>query len=190
MRKIIVSEMISIDGFFAGPNGEIDWHNVDEEFNSIAIDLLKKVDTVLLGRVTYDLFVNFWPSALTDPRTSKNNLTIAKRLNDATKIVFSRSMSGAKWNNTVVMKDLSSGEIARLKNSTGKDIVVYGSGIIVSELSRAGLIDELRLFVNPVVLGAGKLLLTDQGGRLHLKLLRTKTFRNGNVMLSYEPERK
>src|SRR5574337_250283 len=100
MRKIIVSEMMTVDGFFAGPNGEIDWHVVDDEFNAYAIDLLKQVDTILFGGTTYDLFVNYWPKAAEDPLTFGDNLEIANRINAAKKIVFSKTLQTVTWKNS------------------------------------------------------------------------------------------
>ncbi len=187
MRKIIVSEMVSLDGFFAGPKGEIDWHVVDEEFNEYAISLLKKVDTILFGRITYQMFESYWPAAAKDPLTSKSDREIARLINEAAKIVFSRTLEKVGWQNVEQYKELIPEEVAQLKRQPGKDMVIYGSGTIVSALTQAGLIDEYRFFVAPVVLGSGKSLFTGLQDKLHLKLLKTKRFDSGNVLLHYHP---
>ncbi len=187
MRKVIVSEMVTLDGFFAGPNGEIDWHIVDEEFNQYAIDLLNTVDTILFGRVTYHLFESYWPVAATNPSTSKSDLKIAHKINNMTKIVFSKALEKVEWKNARLVKEVIPEEIAKMKQQPGKDMVIFGSGSIVSTFTQLGLIDEYRIIVNPVVLGNGKPLFKDIKDRISLKLLKTKMFSSGNVLLVYQP---
>ncbi len=187
MRKIIVSEMVSVDGFFAGEDGNINWHVVDEEFNQYAINLLNTVDTILFGRVTYDIFENYWPAAAKDPKTGKSDLEIADKINDAVKIVFSKTLKKVGWNNVHLMEEVTPEEINKLKQQTGKDIVVYGSGTIVQKLTELGLVDEYRFFVAPVVLGKGKALLKNLKDNLKLKLVKTGSFGSGVVVLCYQP---
>lgn len=189
MRKIIVSEMVSVDGFFAGPNGEIDWHVVDEEFNQYAIDLLNTLDTILFGRVTYQLFESYWPVAAKDPATSKNDLIIANKINAINKVVFSKTLEKVGWNNVKLVREVIRDDILKMKQQPGKNMVIYGSGSIVSEFAKLGLIDEYRFFVAPVVLGEGKSLFKGLKDKLKLKLIETRRFTNGNVLLRYEPER-
>ena len=186
MRKVIVANLVSLDGFFAGPNGEIDWHNVDEEFNEYAIDLLSSVDALLFGRVTYELMASYWPT----PAATENDPIVAGKMNSLPKVVFSRTLEKVEWKNTRLVKGNLAEEISKMKQQPGKDIVIFGSGSIVSALTQLGLIDEYRIMVNPVVLGNGKPLFKGMNDRLNLKLLRTKMFRSGNVMLCYEPARK
>ncbi|MCZ7395546.1 MAG: dihydrofolate reductase family protein, partial [Candidatus Methanoperedens sp.] len=181
MRKVIVSMMVSLDGFFAGPSGEIDWHIVDEEFNQYAIDLLNTVDTILFGRVTYQLFESYWPAAATNLSTSKSDLEISHKINNITKIVFSKTLEKVEWKNARLVKEVIQEEIAKMKQQPGKDMVIFGSGSIVSTFTQLGLIDEYRIIVNPVVLGHGKPLFKDIKDRINLKLLKTKTFSSGNV---------
>ncbi len=185
MKRVIVSMMVSLDGFFAGPNGEIDWHVVDEEFNQYAIELLNTVDTILFGRVTYQLFESYWPAAATNPPTSKSDLAIAHKINNITKIVFSNTLEKVVWKNTRLVKEVIPEEIMKMKQQPGKGMVIFGSGSIVSTFTQLGLIDEYRIIVNPVVLGDGKPLFKDIKGRINLKLLKTKTFSSGNVLLVY-----
>lgn len=184
MRKIIVSEMVSVDGFFARSNGEIDWHVVDEEFNQYAINLLNTLDTILFGRVTYELFESYWPIAAKDPATSKSDLEIANKINNIHKIVFSKTLEKVGWNNVKLMKEVIPEEIRKLKQQPGKNMVIYGSGSIVSEFAKYELIDEYRLFVAPVTLGKGKPLFKED---YKLKLIESKQFGNGNVLLRYKP---
>ncbi|WXG42347.1 MAG: dihydrofolate reductase family protein [Candidatus Freyarchaeum deiterrae] len=187
MRKIIASEMVSLDGYFEGPNREIDWHNVDEEFNQYAISILNTVDTILFGRVTYQLFESYWPAAATNPSTSKSDLEIAHQINNKTKIVFSKTLEKVEWKNAKLVKEVIPEEIAKMKQQPGKDMVIYGSGSIVSTFTQLGLIDEYLIIVNPVILGDGKPLFKDVKDRINLKLLKTKTFNSGNVLLVYKP---
>ncbi len=188
-RKIIVSEMVTLDGFFAGPNGEIDWHIVDEEFNQYAIDLLNTVDTILFGRKTYQLFEGYWPARY-KPLTSKSDLEIAHDINNITKIVFSSTLESVEWKNARLLKEIIPEEIVKMKQQPGKNMVVYGSGSIVSALMNLGLIDEYRIIVNPVILGNGKPLFKGLKDKLNLRLLETKTFGSGNVLLCYRPAKK
>jgi len=187
MRKIILSEMVSLDGFFAGPEDDISWHRVDEEFNQYAIELLNSVDTILFGRLTYQLFENYWPAAALNPSTSKSDLEIAHKINDMIKIVFSRTLQKVQWKNSILIKEIVPHEVQKLKKQHGKDMVIYGSGSIVSAFIRVGLIDDYRIFVNPIVLGSGKPLFKDIKKRINLSLLNTRTFNNGNVLLRYQP---
>lgn len=120
MRKIIASEMVSLDGYFEGPNREIDWHNVDEEFNQYAISILNTVDTILFGRVTYQLFESYWPAAATNPSTSKSDLEIAHQINNKTKIVFSKTLEKVEWKNAKLVKEVIPEEIAKMKQQPGK----------------------------------------------------------------------
>jgi dihydrofolate reductase len=182
MRKIIVSEMVSADGFFAGPNGEIDWHNVDAEFNeAYAIPMLREADMLIFGRVTYDLMASYWPtkeSVADDP-------IVAERMNSLPKIVFSKTRENLEWHGSKLMKEIVPEEILALKKLPGKDIMIFGSGTIVMAFAKLGLIDEYRFVVNPVVLGSGKTLFNGIGKRIKLKFVETKAFGSGNVLLRY-----
>jgi dihydrofolate reductase len=172
--------MISVDGFFAGPNGEIDWHNVDAEFNEFAIKQLGEVGLLLFGRTTYELMAGYWPNE----QVIKNDPVVAGLMNNVSKIVFSASMGKAEWNETEILNTIEKLNIERLKEKAGKDIFIFGSGTIVQEFTKLGLIDEYRLMVNPVALGLGKPLFKD---KQKFKLLKSREFKNGNVLLCYEP---
>jgi dihydrofolate reductase len=185
MRKLFVFNLVSLDGFFEGPKRDISWHNVDAEFNEYAVELLNSVDALLFGRVTYELMASYWPT----PDVMKNDPIVAERMNNLPKIVFSRTLDTVEWRNTRLVKDKIEEEIKKIKQQQGKDMALLGSGSITSEIAQLGLIDEYRIMVNPVVLGQGKPLFTGIKERLNLKLLKTRTFRSGNVLLYYEPAR-
>jgi dihydrofolate reductase len=183
MRKIIVSNYVTLDGFFAGPNGEIDWFVWDEETAEYSKGLLSSIDTILFGRVTYELMAGYWPTA----SPPAEDPVIIDAMNNLPKIVFSRTLEKADWKNSRLVKGITAEEILILKQQHGKDMVIYGSGSIVSTLAQLGLIDEYRLFVNPVVLGSGKPLFKDTKDKLTLKLLKTKKFHCGVVLLHHLP---
>jgi len=187
MRKVLLSNLVTLDGFFAGPKGELDWHIVDEEFNQYAIDLLSKVDALLFGRVTYQLMADYWPAAATNPSTPKSDLEIADKMNNLPKIVFSKTLQEVKWINSRLVKDNIAEEISKMKQQPGKDMVIFGSGSIVSTLMQHGLIDEYRIIVNPIVLGNGNPLFKGINDKHNLKLLKTKVLGSGVVILYYEP---
>ena len=182
MRKIIVQEMISVDGFFAGENGEIDWHNVDAEFNKYAIEFLNTIDTLVFGRLTYELMASYWP---TDAGLNDDPI-VASKMNHLSKIVFSKTKNIVAWNNSKVFSDINADEIKKLKQAEGKDIAIFGSGTIVSALTELGLIDEYRLIVNPIVLGKGKSLFSNMEKRYKLQIIEVKEFKSGNISLHYK----
>ena len=179
--------MVTLDGFFEGPNKELDWHIVDEEFKEYAIDLLSKVDALLFGRVTYQLMADYWPAAATNPSTSKSDLEIADKMNNLPKIVFSKTLQEVKWNNSRLVKENIAEEISKMKQQPGKVMVIFGSGSIVSNFMQHGLIDEYRIIVNPVVLGNGNPLFKGIKDKHNLNLLKTRAFSSGVVILYYEP---
>jgi len=186
MRKIIVSNNVSLDGFFAGPKGEFDWFVWDEETAEYIKELLRSIDTLLFGRVTYELMADYWPTA----SPSTEDPMIINAMNNLPKIVFSRTLEKVEWNNSRLVKENIVEEAARLKQQPGKDMVIFGSGSIVSAFAQSGLIDDYRIFINPVVLGRGKLMFKGLHERLKLKLLNSKKFQCGVVLLQYMPETK
>ena len=183
MRKVILFNLISLDGFFEGPKHALDWHNVDEEFNEFANAQLDSVDVLLFGRVTYQLMAGFWPT----PAAARDDPVTAAKMNRLPKIVFSRSLSSVSWENTRLVKENIPEEITRLKSEPGKDLIIFGSSDLSVTLIQHGLIDEFRILVNPVVLGEGKSLFKGIKNRLNLELIKTKRFRSGNILLFYRP---
>lgn len=186
MRRIILSEMTTLDGYVARRDGNIDWHIVDDDFNAYAIDLLERVDTILLGRKTYELFVQFWPTARDNPVMTPTDHIIADHLNAAGKIVFSRTLDHADWKDTTIHRSIDANELRRLKERPGKDLILYGSASIVPDFTKNGLIDEYHLFICPLILGDGlplfdRMAMTD----LPLALHGTRTFSTGVVAMNY-----
>jgi len=183
MRKVILYMMVTLDGFFEGPNGEIDWHNVDQEFNELAIEQLDSVDILLFGRKTYELMASYWPT----PAAATDDPIVADKMNRLPKIVFSKTLSSVEWQNTRLVKENVAEEVAKLKQQPGKDLIIFGSSDLAVTFIRHGLLDEYRIMVNPVILGDGKSLFQGIDAKLNLKLLKTRTFRSGNVLLYYQP---
>jgi dihydrofolate reductase len=183
MRNVFLFMMVTLDGFFEGPNQEIDWHNVDEEFNEFAIQQLDEIGTLLFGRVTYEVMAGFWPTQF----AIENDPIVAGKMNSIPKIVVSTTLEKAEWNNTRLVKEHVADEVAKLKQEQGGDLAIFGSANLAANLLQMGLVDELRIMVNPVILGDGHPLFKDIHERLKLKLLRTRTFRSGNVLLCYRP---
>ena len=183
MRRLTVFNLMTLDGYIAGQAGDISWHNVDEEFQELAIAASNSGNTLLFGRVTYELMARFWPT----PEAIRTDPLVAAGMNKAEKIVFSRTLDRADWNNTRLVKDGMVAEVRRLKQGAGKDLTVLGSGSIVAQLAQEGLIDEYEVLLNPVVLGKGKTMFEGVKDRFSLKLKKTRVFGNGNVLLTYEP---
>jgi len=186
VRKVFLFMMVTLDGFFEGPNHEIDWHNVDEEFNEFAIDQLNEVDALLFGRVTYLVMASYWPT----PLAKENDPIIADKMNTVPKIVFSKTLEKVEWNNSRLVKENIAEEVLQLKQQQGRDLAIFGSANLMVSLLQMGLVDELRIMVNPVVLGNGKPLFKGIHDTLNLKLIKTRTFRSGNVLLYYQPDKK
>ncbi len=184
MRRVLFFMLTTIDGYYAGPNGDIDWHNVDEEFNEFAIAQLNEVDTLLFGRVTYEMMASYWPM----PETIKSDPIVAGKMNSLQKIVFSSTLPEPHWEHTRLVRNDAAGEVRRLKQQAGKDLIIFGSSELAASLLNDGLLDEARIMINPVVLGQGKPLFTGVNDRLKLKLLKSRIFHSGNVLLYYEPE--
>ena len=184
MRKIVVFNLVSLDGFFAGPKGEIDWHNTDREFAKFAEEQTQEFKTLIFGHVTYTLMKSYWPTR----QAIGDDPIVAKVINTAPKIVFSKKLTKAQetsvWKNVTLYKEINSKEIKKLKAQPGGDMTILGSGTIVEQFTNLGLVDEYRLFLNPVVLGKGKPMFKHP---LKLKLLKTRIFQSGNVLLYYQP---
>jgi dihydrofolate reductase len=155
MRKIVMLNQVSIDGYFAGPNGEIDWFVHTPEIGHAAHAMMDP-DTVILGRVTYDTFSNFWPDIADDENSSDDMRQTSKELNEMTKLVVSNSLEKVSWTNSKLITGDLINEIKVIKAGEGKDITIFGSGTIVQQLSNEGLIDEYIIQISPIVLGRGK----------------------------------
>jgi dihydrofolate reductase len=185
MRTLCSFIVSTVDGFYAGPNDEFDRPNVgNEEFTKFSLDQLDNIDVILFGRRTYEMMAGFWPT----PEAKEQDPETADRMNTASKIVFSNTLEKVGWNNTRLVKGDIAAEVRRLKQQPGKDLAIFGSQNLTANLMHMGLLDELRLMIHPVALGQGKSLFHTMDGRVKLKLLQTRTFSSGNVLLTYQPQ--
>lgn len=188
MRKIIMSNWVSVDGFYAVPDGKIDWIVQDPEVNQATHELMH-TDTMLLGRLTYQMFENSWPYVAKDPNAPKEAKALANEVIQMTKVVFSKDLKEVTWENSELLKGNLVEEARTLKQGKGADIAIFGSGTIVQQLANDGLIDEYLIAVTPVVLGTGKALFKDVK-QVGLDLLAAKTFKSGNILLHYRAGKK
>ena len=177
--------MITLDGYFEGFDHSLEWHNVDEEFNVYAIEQLNSADMLLFGRKTYDLMAGYWPSLA----ATTDDPIVAYKMNTIPKIVFSRTMDKADWENTKLIKENIKEEITTLKNQKGNNIFIFGSANLVSTLQELNLIDEYRIMINPVIIGQGNSMFANVNHNLNFRLLKTRKFKSGNVLLDYEIKR-
>jgi dihydrofolate reductase len=193
MRSIHLFVMLSLDGFFEGPDHDLSWHNVDYEFNKFAIEQLRETGLILFGRKTYQLMEDYWPKAAVDPGTSPDNLEIARLINNTEKIVFSRTLDSVhetgNWKNVKLRHNIDPAEIRRLKEMPGKDIWVGTSDLAVSFI-KEDLIDEYRFMINPVVIGEGTRIFQGLDHRLDLEPTRIRKFQSGNMLMYYRPRPK
>jgi dihydrofolate reductase len=195
MRKIVMFNQVSADGYFAAPDGSLNWVVQDEEVHKRAVEGMPEVDTVLFGRRTYEMFAAFWPHALDDSSTAPDPhhpghrsaaiRDMAVWLNETSKIVFSATLKDATWRNSRLVRELDPRGIEAMKKQPGKDMIVFGSGSIVSQLTAHGLIDEYQFVVSPVLLGGGRALLNGMSSTVRLRLLDASPHQSGTVTLRY-----
>ncbi len=183
MRRVIMMMSVSLEGFFEGPDRELDWHMVDDELHSHFNGQLSAMGAFLHGRVTYELMAAFWPTADTDPANPGPMVEFARIWREMPKIVYSRTLERADWNTTVV-RDVVTEEVMELKAQAGGDLVVGGADLAASFM-RHDLIDEYRLYVHPVLIGRGRPLFQPSDTRIDLRLVETQPFGNGVVLLRY-----
>lgn len=185
MRNLIFFMHTSLDGFVAGPNGELDWANVDDELFDFVATMTDKADAALYGRVTYEMMQSYWPTAGEQPNASKHDKEHSAWYKKVTKIVLSRTISAKGLENTTVISDQLAGNINRIKEQDGKNILIFGSPRASHSLLNLGLVDEFWLFVNPILLGTGIPLFKDVTETVKLKLIESKTFACGVIALHY-----
>ena len=183
MRKLYSFMVVTLDGFYEGPDGEFDWPNVDEEFNEFGIAQLHDTDLLLFGRRTYEGMASYWPT----PAARQDDPLVAELMNTLPKVVVSTTLTSADWSNSRVVGGNLAEEVTKLKQQPGKAIAVFGSPSLTVSLLELGLVDELRVMVNPIVLGDGRSLFRTTRDRLRLELRQTRTFSSGNVLLTYRP---
>lgn len=195
MRRIVMFNRVTADGYFAAPDGGLEWVVPEAELDRAAADNLGGSDCILFGRRTYEMFESFWPNALDgsataedlhgDGRRSREMHAMATWITRADKVVFSRTRREVAWANSRVLPEFDPRAVEALKAAPGKDIMVFGSGSVVSQLTRHGLIDEYRFVVSPTLLGSGRTLLGEVPESTRLELLEARAYPSGNVLLHY-----
>jgi dihydrofolate reductase len=184
MRKIIVLLSVSIDGFFEGPNHELDWQLVDDELHSHFNQVLSGMSVFLNGRVTYELMAKVWPTADQDPASTPPMVEFARIWRDMPKVVYSKTLERADWNASIV-RDVVPEQVKALKAQPGGDMVLGGADLVAAFM-RHDLIDEFRLYLHPVILGGGRRLFESSDEPRQLRLAEARTFGNGVVLLHYQ----
>jgi dihydrofolate reductase len=185
MRKITLFVHTSLDGFVAGPNGEMDWIKVDNEIFDYVGKRTDQSDTALYGRVTYEMMEAYWPTAAEKPGATKHTIDHSKWYASVSKIVVSRTMKGKNPKNTKIISENIKDEILKIKENEGKEILVFGSPSVGHVLMQHNLIDEYWLFINPVLLGKGIPLFKDIQERKNLKLIKSHVFSSGVNCVNY-----
>ena len=193
MRRVVVQEFVTLDGFAAGPNGELDFIAESTDVDSVDSDAARDqlsftagIDTILLGSVTYGMFSEYWPEQTTDTEL------IADALNTIPKVVFSRTLTSApwgRWDEPRVVAGSASEEVRRLKAEEGKDLVVWGSLSVAQSLMEDRLVDEFHLWVCPILLGSGKRLFAEGSETERMRWLGSKNYDGGVVSIRFEPVR-
>ena len=188
MAKLTAFTNMTLDGYFTGQNGDLSWAHTrankeDKEWNDFVANNAKGGGILLLGRVTYDMMASYWPT----PAAKQNDPETADGINKLQKVVFSRTLKTASWSNTRIVKDDMVAEVRKMKSEGNPGITILGSGSIVSQLTQTGLIDEYNIVINPIVIGKGRTLFEAIDKQFALKLTKSRPFKNGNVLLSYEP---
>lgn len=185
MPKLAVFNHISLDGFFVDSQGDMRWAKTDSddaEWNAFVAENSSGGGQLLFGRVTYELMASYWPTSMASSHTP----SVAEHMNRLSKVVFSRTLTKADWSNTKLVKGDMLAEVRKMKHEPGEDMVILGSGSIVSQLAQEGLIDEFQIVLNPIILGKGRTLFESVTSKPKLKLAKSRVFQNGNVFLSYE----
>jgi dihydrofolate reductase len=186
MKKLIITNWITIDGFIAGPMGEMDWILGDQQLSDYEIGMVTAADTMLLGKKTYQDFAQYWPVAPTNPNTQPWEKVYAGHINALHKVVVSHSLQSADWATSELWRELDAAKVSELKARAGAgNILMYGSATIVQQLSNLGLMDEYHLLIHPLILGKGRRLLDNLEGRTSLRLADSETFASGVVKLVY-----
>ena len=185
MPKLVAFNNVSVDGYIADRSGDMTWakSREDAEWNAFVTANASGGGTLLFGRVTYDLMRGFWPT----PQAAQQMPVVAERMNNLPKVVFSRTLQKAPWNNTTLVTGDIAQAVRQMKEGSAAGLTILGSASIVSQLAQERLIDEFQMVVIPIALGAGKTMFGGMKEHLPLKLLRSRTFNNGNVLLCYEP---
>jgi dihydrofolate reductase len=189
MRKLKLQVQMTVDGYIAGPNGEMDFivWNWDDELKQYTTDITEPVDCIILGRKIAEGFISHWATVAANP--DHPEFTAGKKFTDTPKVVFTKTLDKSEWDNTVLAKGDLVDEITHLKNQDGQDIIAYGGATFVSALIKQGLIDEFHLFINPTAIGNGMPIFKELDRKQNLTLVKSTSFDCGIVVLNYEPKR-
>ena len=195
MRQLVMFNRVSADGYFASESGDLSWAVPDDAIDRSGAERMPKFDAMLFGRRTYDAFESFWPNALGNAATAEDPHREGRRtsalremavwINETPKFVFSKTRKVVNWHNSRLFSEFDPKQVQALKEQPGKNLIIFGSGSIVSELTRHGLIDEYQFVVGPLLLGAGRLLIQGLPESTRLELLEAKPYDSGNVVLRY-----
>src|SRR5690625_314428 len=186
MRKVILSMLVSLDGYIEGPNHEQDWFTWDEEMETYMQNFIQTVDTFIYGRKSYEMMVDYWPHAASDPAWPNRDQEFVDTMNNYPKLVLSRTLNKVEWNATLIKSHIAE-EISNIKKQSGKDLALFAGAETAATLMKHNLIDEYRLIINPVILGKGKSLFNNLKEPLNLNLIKTQSFPSGIVILHYQP---
>jgi dihydrofolate reductase len=189
MKKVVAFLHISLDGFVAGPKGELDWAKVDQSLFEHVGKRISIGDTAIYGRVTYDLMESYWPTAADHPNATQHTIEHSKWYKNVRKIVLSTTMADNPDNNVTVVSDQLTTKINQLKQAPGEEILIFGSPTATQSLMKEGLVDGFWIFLNPVILGKGKRLFEDDGPFLRLKQVSVNPIPSGAIELNYLVER-
>jgi dihydrofolate reductase len=199
MRRIMAFNRVTADGYFTSPDGKLDWVVPEPQIDKEAGEGMSGQGAILFGRRTYEMFQAYWPHALEDSATAPDPHMPGRRspeiramavwINEAAKVVFSKTLKDVTWKNTRLLHAFDPREVEAMKKQPGPDMIIFGSGSIASQLTEHGLIDEYRFVVGPVLLGSGRPLISGVPRSSRLDLLEAKTYPSGNVMLRYAPHK-
>jgi dihydrofolate reductase len=189
MRKIVLTEWVTLDGYTSGPNDDMGFvgDSFNDEMGIYEDAIVSTGDTLILGRLTYESFAGSWPFVPDKPDVDESEKAYARKLNAMKKIVFSKTLEKAEWSGSTLLRDINPDDVRKWKAEDGKDMLIYGSASIVQQLTNLGLIDEYQILVHPVVVGGGKALFEGVNDKHRLKLVSAKTFKSGVVLLTYQP---
>ena len=186
MGKLSVFNFITLNGFYKGPSEDINWHqhgSAGSEENEFGKEGTQQANIILFGRVTYEMMKNYWPT----PMAKEQNPVMADGMNKAMKIVFSKKLKKAEWENTQVINDDMISYVKKLKQTAAKDMIILGSGSITGQLTDAGLIDQYQFMIDPIALGSGTSMFNGIKKKIDLELTGSRIFNSGIVLLTYKP---
>jgi dihydrofolate reductase len=186
VSKLFLQINTSLDGYIEDPTGEIDWHFVDDEFEEFVNATLRSIEAMVFGRVAYEKLAEYWPTAASNPDASERHIEAARLMNELPKYVVTNSLERTEWQNSYIISGDVGHEIKGLKEGASRDIALFAGAGVASSLARLGLIDEYRIILNPILLGAGTPLFIGGHDKTNLRLRETRRFSSGALVITYE----